>query len=99
MTAPTPDKRTELLLQQLEQLPTLPTVAVRVLELTSQDRTSAKDVVAVIESDPSLTARILRVVHRADGGLRTDINSIERAVVFLGFEAVRNASLAVGVFE
>jgi putative nucleotidyltransferase with HDIG domain len=99
MSSATADKRTELLLQQLEQLPTLPTVAVRVLELTSQEKTSAKDVVAVIESDPALTTRILRVVHRADGGLRSDINSIERAVVFLGFEAVRNAALAVGVFE
>jgi putative nucleotidyltransferase with HDIG domain len=99
MTNPSADKRTELLLQQLEQLPTLPTVAVRVLELTAQEKTSAKDVVAVIESDPALTTRILRVVHRADGGLRADINSIERAVVFLGFEAVRNAALAVGVFE
>ncbi len=96
---PTPDKRTELILQQLDQLPTLPTVAVRVLELTAQPRTAAKDIVTLIESDPSLTARILRIVHRADGGLRTDINSIERAVVFLGFDAVRNAALAVGVYE
>jgi HD-like signal output (HDOD) protein len=98
-TATAPDKRTELLLQQLEQLPTLPTVAVRVLELTSNEKTSARDLVTLIESDPALTARILRVVHRADGGLRADINSVERAVVFLGFEAVRNATLAVGVFE
>lgn len=93
------DKRTELILQQLDQLPTLPTVAVRVLELTAQPRTAAKDIVTLIESDPSLTSRILRIVHRADGGLRSDINSIERAVVFLGFEAVRNAALAVGVYE
>ncbi len=96
---PTPDKRTELILQQLDQLPTLPTVAVRVLEMTAQPKTAAKDVVTLIESDPSLTSRILRIVHRADGGLRSDINSIERAVVFLGFEAVRNAALAVGVYE
>lgn len=94
-----PDKRTELILQQLDQLPTLPTVAVRVLELTAQPKTAAKDIVTLIESDPSLTTRILRIVHRADGGLRSDINSIERAVVFLGFEAVRNAALAVGVYE
>jgi putative nucleotidyltransferase with HDIG domain len=95
----TPDNRAELVLQQLEQLPTLPAVAVRVLEMTGDGRTNAKDLVRLIESDPSLTARLLRIVHRADGGLRGDLNSIERAVVFLGFEAVRNAVLAVGVFE
>lgn len=96
---PSPDKRTELILQQLDQLPTLPAVAVRILELTAQPRTAAKEIVTLIESDPSLTSRILRIVHRADGGLRSDINSIERAVVFLGFDAVRNAALAVGVYE
>lgn len=94
-----PDKRTELLLQQLEHLPTLPAVAVRVLEMTSDQKAHAKDVVKLIETDPSLTARILRIVHRADGGVRSDLNSIDRAVVLLGFDAVRNAVLAVSVFE
>jgi putative nucleotidyltransferase with HDIG domain len=92
-------QRSQMILQQLESLPTLPTVALRVLELTSQSRTTARDVVTVIESDPALTTRILRIVHRADGGVRGEINSIERAVVLLGFDAVRNAALAVGVFE
>ena len=32
------EKRVELILQQLEELPTLPAVAVRVLEVTSNDR-------------------------------------------------------------
>lgn len=95
----TADHRTELLLRQLEHLPTLPAVALRILELTAKPDTTARQIVSVIESDPSLTARILRIVHRADGGVRGDVNSIERAVVLLGFEAVRNAALAVGVFE
>jgi signal transduction histidine kinase/HD-like signal output (HDOD) protein len=99
MDAQVPDKRSELILQQLDQLPTLPAVAVRVLELTSNERTHAREVVRLIESDPALTTRILRIVHRADGGVRSDLNSIERAVVLLGFEAVRNAVLAVSVFE
>ena len=94
-----PAQRLELILQQLDQLPTLPSVAVRILELTSSERSAAKDVVRLIESDAALTARILRIIHRADGGTRIDIASVERAVVMLGFEAVRNAVLAVSVFE
>jgi signal transduction histidine kinase/HD-like signal output (HDOD) protein len=94
-----PANRLELILQQLDQLPTLPSVAVRILELTSNERTNAIEVVRLIESDPALTARILRIVHRADGGTRIDLASVDRAVVLLGFEAVRNAVLAVSVFE
>ena len=93
------EKRVELILQQLEELPTLPAVVVRLLELTADDHASVDQVVALISSDPSLTARILQLVHRADVGVHGEVNSVERAVVLLGFEAVRSAVLAVSVFE
>src|SRR4051794_8153719 len=93
------EKRVELILQQLEELPTLPAVAVRVMEVTGRDDSETTEVVKLIESDPSLTARILQLVHRADVGIAGQITSVERAVVLLGFEAVRSAVLAVSVFE
>ena len=39
------EKRVDLILQQLEDLPTLPAVALRVLEITGDNESSAKDVV------------------------------------------------------
>lgn len=93
------EKRVDLILQQLEDLPTLPAVALRVLEITGSTDSSAKDVVKLIESDPSLTTRILQLVHRADVGVRGEVNSISRAVVLLGFESIRSAVLAVSVFQ
>src|SRR5690242_1159911 len=92
------EKRVDLILQQLEDLPTLPAVALKVLEATNSDNSSAQEVVKLISSDPALTARILQLVHRADSGVRGDVNSIERAVVLLGFDTVRSAVLAVAVF-
>src|SRR3954469_22428328 len=93
------EKRVELILQQLEELPTLPAVAVRVLQITSSESADTQEVVRLIESDPSLTARILQLVHRAEVGVRGEVTSVERAVVLLGFEAVRSAVLAISVFE
>lgn len=99
----TPDhlqaKRIELILQQLEQLPTLSVVAIRVLEATAATDTDATDVVSLISSDVSLTTRILQLVHRSDMGVRGDVGTVERAVQLLGFEAVRSAVLAIGIFE
>src|SRR6476646_10284020 len=92
------EKRVELILQQLEELPTLPAVALRVLQVTADDTSSATDVVQLIGSDPALTTRILQLTRRADMGARGDIHSIERAVLLLGFDAVRAAVLAVSVF-
>src|SRR5690606_21838821 len=68
-------------------------------EVTGNDQSSARDVVKLIESDVSLTTRILHLVHRPDMGVSGDVNSVERAVVLLGFAAVRSAVLAVSVFE
>ena len=99
MPDPLREKRVELILQQLEELPTLPAVAMRVLAATASDDTSAKEVVELISSDPSLTTRILQLLHRADAGARSDITSVDRAVVLLGFEAVRCMTLAVSVFQ
>lgn len=93
------EKRVDLILQQLDDLPTLPTIAVRLLQATADDLTTAKQVVSLISSDPALTARILQLVHRADSGVRVEITSIERAVVLLGFDAVRCAVLALSVFQ
>src|SRR5687767_12664665 len=93
------EKRVELILQQLQQLPTLPNVAVRVLEVTGREDTSSKDVVGLVMADQSLTAKILQLVHRAGSGVRGEVNTVERAVVLLGFEAIRSAVLAVTVFQ
>ena len=93
------EKRVDLILQQLEELPTLPTVAMRVLEVTGDNSSSARDVVGLISADPALAARILQLIHRADSGVRSEIKSVERAVVLLGFDAVRSAILAVSVFQ
>jgi putative nucleotidyltransferase with HDIG domain len=99
MPTPLPAKRVELILRQLEQLPTLPAVALRALQVTGDTDATVMEVVRIISSDQSLTARILHLVRRADLGVREEITSIERAIVMLGFEAVRSAVLCVTVFE
>ena len=93
------EKRIELILQQLEELPTLPAVAVRALEAASDDASEAAGLAAIISADPALSTRILQLVHRADAGVRGEVESIERAIVLLGFDAVRGAILAISVFQ
>ena len=85
VSAPRPAREAvELILSQLDRLPTLPAVAVRLLALTTSGTTSARDVVQVLESDASLTAAILRLVRRADLGVRGEVATVERAVTLLG---------------
>lgn len=103
--APDPDSgnratRVEMILSQLENLPTLPVVAVRLVQLTTDKHANARQIVSLIESDPVLTAKILKLARRADSGIRPDAaRTVERAVVMLGFDTVRNTVLSIKVFE
>lgn len=89
----------ELILQQLNELPTLSPIAVRLLELTSSDDGKIGDVVSLIASDPSLASKVLKLCRAAHEGRARSVRTIDRAVVMLGFEAVRTAVLSVEVFE
>jgi len=92
-------RRIDLILHQIDSLPTLPVVATRLLAMTSNDASSARDVIELIRNDPALTAKVLSLCRKAATGIRESMLSVERAVVLLGFNAIRNAVLSVKVFE
>src|SRR3982751_5373593 len=75
-------------------LPTLPTVAVRVLELTQNVNVSMDDLTATIQNDQGLAAKVLKTVNSSFYGLRRPCASISQAVVLLGLSAVK--ALALG---
>jgi len=93
------EDRIELILQQVNTLPTLSSVATRLLRLTSNDEADLREIVRIIESDPTLTARVLALCRRANVGTMERIRTVDRAVVMLGFEAIRNAVLSVEVYD
>jgi len=92
-------RRIELILQQIEALPTLPSVAMRLLQITSADDSDAQQVIDLVKGDPALSAKILSLCKGANKGIRSDTVTIDRAVVMLGFESIRNAVLSIKVFE
>lgn len=92
-------KRIELILHQLNSLPTLPAVAAQLLQLTVKSNTQADEVVKLIESDPSLASKIIALATRSNTGIRKETASVSKAVVMLGFDTVRSVVLGVKVFE
>jgi putative nucleotidyltransferase with HDIG domain len=92
-------RRTELVLRELEQLPTLPAVATKLLQMGSNDDVDVREIVRVIESDPSVTARLLGLCKKSAYRTRNPITTVEMAVVMLGLEAVRSLVLSVEIFD
>ncbi len=92
-------RRTELVLRELDRLPTLPAVATKLLELGAREDVQIREIVKIIESDPSLTTRLLALCRRAAFRTRHPITTVEMAVVMLGVEAVRSLVLSVEIFD
>jgi HD-like signal output (HDOD) protein len=92
-------RRVELLLDQIDELPTLGAVALRLLELTADDEADVGEIIEMVGSDPSIAGKVLAMCRCAARGRVRDVTSIERAVLLLGFDAVRSAVLSVQVFE
>lgn len=94
-------RRIELILRQIDALPTLPAIAARLLQLTSSDEAETRQIIELVGADPALTAKILSMVRAADKGVAgaKDAVSLDRAVMLLGFSAVRNAVLSLKVLE
>lgn len=91
--------RVEVILQQLHTLPTLSPIAMRLLSLTSDDESEIAEIVRIIESDPAITAKVLSLCRRSETGLGSKISTVDRAVVMLGFDAIRNAVLSIEIYN
>ena len=74
-------------------LPSLPAVAVKVLELTSDPDIKIDELAKQIQNDQALATKILRTVNSSFYGLRRRCSSIEKALVYLGLGPVKSLVL------
>ncbi len=87
-----------LTLEALE-LPLLPVAMNLALRGASSDRSAATDMAEVISKDQSLTGNILKIANSEHFGLSQDVPTVSRAILVLGFEAVRSIALKVSVMK
>jgi len=86
-------------IEELEVLPTLPTVLTQILSTAADPEASALDLAQHIAADQALAATLLRIVNSAYYGFKREIVKIPDAIVILGFTEVRNLALAATAFE
>jgi len=79
----------------VDGMPAFPKSVQKILELTRDVNCSPKDLVQVIDKDPVVTVKVLRVVNSAYYSLPKQITSINHAVVYLGFNTIKNLALSI----
>lgn len=82
---------------EVSHIATLPEITIKIIELVENPNSTASDLHKIISNDPALCARVLKVVNSAFYGLPGQIGSINRAIVLLGLNAVKNIAIAASL--
>ncbi|MFY9252148.1 MAG: HDOD domain-containing protein [Fuerstiella sp.] len=83
----------------LDQVPTLPETAIRVIQVAQQADPHIEDLVDVVRTDPAIAGRILMFSNSALFGLRSRCSSIEAAILLLGTRLVRTLVLGFSLAQ
>jgi putative nucleotidyltransferase with HDIG domain len=87
-------KSPEEIARALVALPPLPAVALRVMQVAQNPKSSAADLAVVVSADPGLSTSVLRVVNSAAYRRSRQITAVQEALVMLGFVQARNIAIS-----
>ncbi|MBF0154225.1 MAG: HDOD domain-containing protein [Magnetococcales bacterium] len=83
------------LVKMVDKMPAFPRSVHRVLQLTSDLNYSHKELIRIINHDPVMTLKVLKMVNSAYFGLPDQVASISQAVVSLSMNTIKNIALSV----
>ncbi|MEA3639978.1 MAG: HDOD domain-containing protein [Lamprobacter sp.] len=76
-----------------------PAAALKLLQVTRSENTGLDEIAQLIETEPALAAKVLKLVNSAYYGFPQRIPSIHRAATLLGLSTLRQATLHLFFYE
>ena len=89
----------ENLLKGCVTLPTLPGVAVKIIELSKDPDATLSDVASIISTDPAISAKLLKLANSPLYSQRRTITNLREALTLLGFNAALTIALSFSLFQ
>jgi len=83
----------------LRNLPTLPHILIKLIRACNDDNVSLEKISTIIEKDPSLSGKILRLVNSAYYAMPRKIGTIKQAVSYLGTNTTKNTAISASVLR
>jgi len=87
------------LVQRIKDLPTIPSVLMKLISLSAESTTNADSLSEIISMDQTISAKLLRLSNSAFYGCRGQVSSVSRAIMVLGFNEVKSLALGMSVFN
>lgn len=91
------NRELEQLINSASDLPTIPVVATKVLQLIESETTTAEDLARVVSSDAAVAARVLKISNSSFFGCRRQINTLSHAIMMLGYNTLKSLIMAASV--
>lgn len=89
----------DTILKDVEKLPTIKTVAFEVIQLCSDKEVPIPKLVKVVSGDQSLASQILRIANSSFFNYPRTIYSLDRAIVILGFNLLRDIAVSLSIYS
>lgn len=89
----------EDLIDSTVSIPTIPTILTEITRVFNSADGSAKEAAAVIEKDPAIATRLLRLVNSSFYGLKNPVSSINLACSILGLKVIKNLVVQATVLQ
>ncbi|MEZ7890253.1 MAG: HDOD domain-containing protein [Candidatus Wallbacteria bacterium] len=87
------------ILDTITDIPTLPTIATKVMDSINNTDATAKDVADIIKNDQALTAKILQVSNSAYYAGYSQCTTVQNAIARLGLLQIKRMVLSISIFE
>ena len=83
----------------IDKMPPLPIVIDKVIRIANDPKSSAQDMVDVIQLDPVLTSRILQLINSAYFGLNFELHSLKQSIMALGFNTIKSVAFSTAILN
>jgi diguanylate cyclase (GGDEF)-like protein len=81
-------------LRACRTLPSVPAVAMKIIDLCKQEEIGISEVASALARDPALAAKVLKVANSAFYMIRSEVTTLDRAISILGINATLSLSLS-----
>lgn len=83
---------------QYELMPTVPRIYMEICDAVSCEDVEIKDIAKIVKKDVIISTKILKLVNSSFFGLRRQIDYVEDAINYLGFDVVKALALTTELF-
>jgi len=86
-------------LNEIANLPTISVIASKLLDMLVNDNIAMGSISELMQHDPAITAKVLKIVNSAYYGLRKEIDTLKMALVLLGINEITNIVMSLSLFR